>query len=134
MVVTTYDFFGRQDARLNEGAVYQRLAKLRTAMKLPPATSLPEMPILDAEIARVHAGTRNPRDVIGVVLFRETRELRRPLIGYIAVAHDLGRMTIPKELLAPGPLALRVAVTPYRPENYPWGYYMVFIIASPPEE
>ena len=68
-----------------------------------------------------------------VVLALETRRLQRPLVGSFAVTHDLDRMPIPKEFLAPGPLAVRVAVTSYQPEHSPWGYYLVFMIGSAPD-
>ncbi|MFO0738268.1 MAG: hypothetical protein U0270_20415 [Labilithrix sp.] len=134
VVVTTYDFYERGDRRADEAVIHRRLNEARAARKLPPITSLPEMPVLGREIDLVRSGKRNPRDVTDVVLSSETRRLQRPLVGAMSIVRDLEHMSFAPVLFAPGPLAVRVAVTSYQPERSPWGVYLVYIIGSVPEE
>jgi hypothetical protein len=134
VILTTYEFFDENSRAADEAAVYKRLGEARASRALPPVTSLPPMPVFDEELRLVRAGKRNPREVTDIVLAHETRRLQRPLVGAFSLTHDLADTTITRYLLGKGPLSVRAAVTIYKPEGSPWGYYAVYIIGSLPDE
>lgn len=133
VVMTLYELFDPRNRLAEEAAIYQRLGRARAGRSLPPLTSLPEMPSLERAIALVQSGQMSPRDVPAFVVARETRRLQRPLVGFHSMVRSIDAMRIPADFVAPGPLAVRVAVTTYRPLGSPWGYYAIYIIGSVPE-
>ncbi|HVH44221.1 MAG TPA: hypothetical protein VM925_17840, partial [Labilithrix sp.] len=134
VVVTTYSFFGAEDPQANAARVMNRLAEERAARRLPPATSYGGLPSLVNEARLVNAGQREPMAALDNALNTESQRIGQSLRGWALVTNDLDILPFPNEVLAPGPLAVRVVVTHYRPENAPWGMYLVYIVAPAAEK
>lgn len=134
ILVSTYSFFGAEDHQANAARVLDRLAQERAARKLPPPTALPDMPSLVAQTRLVHSGQREPMAALDTALGAEAQRLGQPMRGWVLVTNDLDVLPFPKELLAPGPLAVRVVVTHYRPEDAAWGAYLVYLVAPAPTQ
>jgi hypothetical protein len=134
VVATTYSFFGAENHQASSTRVFERLAQERAARRLPPITALPDMPSLVDQARLVHAGQREPMAALDNALGTEAQRLGQPMRGWVLVTNDLDILPFPKELLAPGPLAVRVVVTHYRPEDAAWGAYLVYIVAPAPAQ
>jgi hypothetical protein len=52
----------------------------------------------------------------------------RTLDGWALLTNDLDLVTFPPELLAPGPVAVGVEVTHFRPEGAAWGAYLIYLV------
>ena len=134
VLVTTYSFFGAEDHRASSARVLDRLAQERAARRLPPVTALPDMPSLVDQARLVNAGQREPMAALDTALGTEAQRLGQPMRGWVLVTNDLDVLQLPKELLAPGPVAVRVVVTHYRPEDAAWGAYLVYIVSPAPAQ
>lgn len=132
VVITTYSFFGAEDAQANAKRVMTHIAEGRAARGLAPATALGDLPALVDAARLVNAGQREPMAALEQALAVETQRLGRPLLGWALVTHDLDVLDLPAELLDPGPVAVRVLVTHYHPEGAPWGAYLVYIVFPAP--
>lgn len=134
VVITTYSFFGAEDHQANATRVMNRLAQHRAARGLAPASAFGDVPGLVDEARLVHAGQREPMAALENALGTEAQRLGHPLRGWVVVTQNLDDMPFPKELLAPGPLAVRVVVTHYRPQGSAWGAYLVYFVSPAPAQ
>ncbi|MDF2694228.1 MAG: hypothetical protein K0S65_2611 [Labilithrix sp.] len=131
-VVTTYAFFGNENHQANSARVMARLGEERAARKLAAPTALGDLPTLVTEARLVNAGQREPMAALGHALDAESQRLGQSMRGWVIVTNDLDDLPFPKELLAPGPLSVRVVVTHYRPEGAAWGAYLIYFVAPAP--
>lgn len=137
VVVTTYTMFGSEDHQADVERVMLRLSQERAARRLPPIPTLGNLPTLADEARLVNAGQREPMAALDHALSAETERLGQSMRGWVILTHDLDQIPFPKELLAQGPsapTALRVVVTHYRPENLPWGAYLIYLVAPAPTQ
>ncbi|MBX3205734.1 MAG: hypothetical protein KF764_11745 [Labilithrix sp.] len=132
VVITTYSFFGAEDDQANATRVMNRIAQERAARGLAPATAFGNLPGLVNAARLVNAGKREPMAALDEALGAEAQRIGQSLRGWVLVTHDLDSLDLPKELLAPGPVAVRVVVTHYQPENIPWGAYLIYFVSPAP--
>jgi hypothetical protein len=86
------------------------------------------------EAGLVNAGKREPMAGLDNALSAESQRLGQGMRGWAVVTNDLDVIPFPKELLAPGPLAVRVVVTHYRPEDSAWGAYLIYFVSPAPAQ
>lgn len=134
ILVSTYSFFGAEDHRADAARVLDRLAQERAARRLPPPSALPVLPSLAEQARLVNAGQREPMAALDAALGTESQRLGRSMRGWVLVTNDLDVLPFPKELLAPGPLAVHAVVTHYRPEDAAWGAYLIYLVAPAPTQ
>lgn len=131
IVVTTYSFFGREDAEANAARVLQHLAAGRRARNLAPATSLGSLPgvVSAAELARTNR--RDPTEALNMALGVEANRTGRALRGWVMRTGDLDVLPFPTEMLSPT-LSVTVVVRPYKPADSAWGAYLIYLVADIP--
>lgn len=132
VVVTNYSLFGGDDHQANATRVIQRITQERAARHLPPAATFGDLPALVNEAKLVNAGQREPMAALDSALQAESQRWGQSLHGWLLVTNDLDVLPLPKELLEPGPLSVRVVVTHFRPESAPWGAYLIYVVAPAP--
>jgi hypothetical protein len=129
-IVNTYAFFGSQDHRADEDAVFAELSKLRAARGLPPPTRLERGDALDRCLRRIATNTAGTVDAVEEALQTISEEQSRSMSGFTLETHDLKNLEISDELLRNAPLAVAVGVTHYKPEGAAWGQYVVVLVTE----
>lgn len=127
-IVTTYSFFGAEDALANAQRVLARVVRERASRGLPKPASMGQLASLSVEATAVRAGEREAMEGLDRAMKSEVARLGRGVHGWAVLAQDLDTMPLPKELFAPGPLTVSAEVTHYKAEGAAWGTYLVYFL------
>lgn len=133
VVVGTYSLFAETEHEEYAALVYQRLQAERGRRNLGPADRLEEIaPFCMDAARRVQAGS-DPTDVFNRLLQASVDVLKRPVNGWIGEVSKLEDLKIPEDLLDRPSLEIAVGVSYHKPEDEPWGRYVVMLVTAAPE-
>jgi len=131
-VIGTYSLFSEAEHAANVERVYASFEKERSQRGLQSADRLDEIEGLSMEAAgMVQAGVA-PEQALDYLMEASGELLQRPLNGWIAQVPDLDNLEFPDDFLTRTSVGIAVGVSYHKPENEPWGRYVVMMVASAP--
>lgn len=132
-VVGTYSLFSETEHRENAARVYERFQAERARRNLRPADRLEEIePMSMAAAARIQAGA-NPTDTLDDLLRSSVDVLQRSANGWIGEVAKLEDLKFPEDFVEQDSLGIAVGVSYHKPDDEPWGRYVVMLVAAGPQ-
>jgi hypothetical protein len=131
-VVGTYSLFSETEHSKNAALVYERFQAERARRGLRPADRLEEIePSSMAAAGRVQAGA-SPTDALNYLLQSSVDLLQRPVNGWIGEVSKLEDLKFPDDFLDRTSLGIAIGVSYHKPDDEPWGRYVVMLVAADP--
>jgi hypothetical protein len=84
-----------------------------------------------AAASRVQAGVE-PHEALDDLLQSSVDALQRSVNGWIAEVPDLDDLEFPEDFLGRPSVGIAVGVSYHRPDDQPWGRYVVMLVAAGP--
>jgi hypothetical protein len=132
-VIGTYELFSETEHAANVQQVYASFEKARSKQGMRPSDRLVEIEGLSMEAAgMVQAGVA-PEEALEYLMEASVELLQRSVNGWIAQVSDLDAIEFPDDFVTRASVGIAVGVSYHRPENEPWGRYVVMVVASGPQ-
>jgi hypothetical protein len=131
-VVGTYSLFSESEHSEDAALAYERFQAERARRNLRPAKRLEEIePLSMAAAGLVQAGA-SPTDALNELLQSSVDRLKRPVNGWIGEVSKLEDLKFPDEFLDRPSLEIAIGVSYHKPDDEPWGRYVVLLVAAGP--
>lgn len=128
-IFTSYALFEADSHVGARKALLEKLGKDRAARGLPAPVLVTTLDADAAALAsQVNAGAATPTDVLEKLLQTSAEVLGRSVHGMYFEATDIESIEFPDEMLTAKRLELSVTVTHYKPEDEPWGRFVILLV------
>jgi hypothetical protein len=127
-LITTYAFFGGDDHRTDEAAIFEELGKVRKAHGVAAAQRVPSDGALRTALRQVAANALRSDEALQDAMERISAEHRRGVQGYVLETSDLHHLEFPDVLMGQGATEIEVGVTHYKARGGAWGQYVIFFV------
>jgi hypothetical protein len=131
-VVGTYSLFSETEHSENAALVYERFQAERARRNLRPADRLEEIePLSMAAAGQVQAGA-GPTEALNNLMQASVDILQRPVNGWIGEVSKLEDLKFPEDFLDRPSVGIAVGVSYRKPDDEPWGHYVIMLVAAGP--
>lgn len=128
-VVTGFELHHGNDHTQDVEHLFERLCFARERLGLGPPRKMAELSeLISRELARVHAGQREPRELMSEVLQRGSEALGLSLRGYVIETTSLEALEIPPEVIKQPGLQIAMGVTHHKPVGGAWAQLTIVVV------
>lgn len=127
-LVTTYSFFESGDHAQDEDALFERLARARSAFGVAAPTRIPKGRALQKALDQINKNELSPGEALDQALEGISSAQRRSVSGWIVETHDLDHISFDDSMVRSDSLEVQVGVTHYRAPGGAWGQYVALVV------
>ncbi len=129
--VASYALFDPAEASQELERLHQRLAEEFRARGLRPVRRDASMSAsAERNLGRVRAGRATPEEALGDLLDEVSANLGMAVRGWVLEGDSADALPLPEELFDPRVARIGAGLAFYRPETWPWGRTVAFLLAT----
>jgi hypothetical protein len=126
---TSYMYFDPADYAEVRGQLLEKIRAARAERGLGPPIVVTTLDADAAPLAEeLRAGRTTPTGALTALVQTGSQVLGRTVQGYIITGTSVDAVELPEELVSAKRLELSITVTHYRPEDSPWGQFVVLLL------